>query len=166
MTDFQQVLVFWRGLSIFVRNFIQRVCTHEDMKTAKPTQPGLFWILIRPAYLERVRSIGFDKHGLVFANFNTDGVKIHSIGQMMLNKVRKMDVETKTVGTRDHWEPGPMNSDLTDGLFNEYAENRLRAELLMQQVYTRHIDMNSKLACELERLLERISGQDRKISMM
>ncbi|MBF0147849.1 MAG: hypothetical protein HQL84_03775 [Magnetococcales bacterium] len=59
-----------------------------------------------------------------------------------------------------------MKSDTRDGLFSEYTENRVKAEFLMQQVYSRHIDMNSKLACELERLLERISGQDRKISMM
>ncbi|MBF0415366.1 MAG: hypothetical protein HQL78_10920 [Magnetococcales bacterium] len=50
-------------------------------------------------------------------------------------------------------------------LFREYSQDRLKAELLMQQVNTRHIDMNSKLACELERLLERISGQDRKKAM-
>ncbi|MBF0421918.1 MAG: hypothetical protein HQL73_02885 [Magnetococcales bacterium] len=47
-------------------------------------------------------------------------------------------------------------------LFSHYTQDRLKAEFLMQQVNTRYIDMNSKLASELERLLERISGLERR----
>lgn len=51
-------------------------------------------------------------------------------------------------------------------LFRDYSQDRLKAEMLMQQVNTRHIDMNSKLACELERLLERINGQECRKAMV
>ncbi|MBF0605219.1 MAG: hypothetical protein HQL07_16205 [Nitrospirae bacterium] len=77
-----------------------------------------------------------------------------------------MNIKINEAVPRKLWESGPMNSDIREGLYSEYIDNRSKAEFLMQQVYTRHIDMNSQLACELERLLERISGQDRRISMM
>lgn len=77
-----------------------------------------------------------------------------------------MTVETYKAMIQDLGESRPMRKELRDGFFSEYAENRLKAEFLLQQVNSRHIDMNSRLASELEILMERVSGQDRKISVV